>query len=272
MRFSLLNLFLEQYEAEQLSNPSSSFFLPPTIVSTRRNDLDMYMDFFSLFVAPVVGKKRFENLCWRQKLSDFVSISDEALALIIFENNYDRWIAMGKKKDWTNCTIRPKFTTGGNASQTPKLAKGSNVGKKKCKGKNKDVVVENSNDDGARNSTCAKYQGWSVEGIKKYNVYFDEIKEERRSALGVEFEEAFLNYCIEQNDNSRKKPRLESMTFEACRHELWDIGSQQVTNDDSGNVESVSGSNNCSSNNTGSSSCSNQDNAGASADTKVVGV
>ena len=153
----------------------------------------MYMDFFVLFVASVVGKKRFENLCWKQKLSDFVSVSDEALALIIFENNYDRWIAMGNNNDWTNCTVRPKFTTGGNASQTPKTTKGANAGKKKVKGKNKDVIVENSNEEAPKNSTCAKYQGWSVEGIRKYNVYFDEIKKERKGNLGVEFEEAFLN-------------------------------------------------------------------------------
>jgi len=61
-----------------------------SIVDTQRNDMQMYTDFFSLFVGSVVGKKRFEGLCFRENLSNFVTISDEALALLIFENNYDR--------------------------------------------------------------------------------------------------------------------------------------------------------------------------------------
>ena len=94
-----------------------------SVVETRRTDMNMYADFFTLFVAPVVGKKKFEHQCYVQKLSEFVSVSNEALALLLYDNNYDRWLDMGKNKDWTMSSVRPKYTTGGNAIQTPKSLK-----------------------------------------------------------------------------------------------------------------------------------------------------
>ena len=115
-------------------------------MSERRTNSAAYVDFFILFVAPVVGKKRFENLCWRQKLSDFVTISDEALALVLFQNNYDRWMAMGEKKSWSKSDVHPKYTTGGNAVQTPKLDSDEN----KNEVPNDTAVVIDS-----RISTCA---------------------------------------------------------------------------------------------------------------------
>ena len=93
--------------------------MPLSIVNTRQKWSAMYIDFLNLFVASVVGKK-YEELCWFRKLSEFVTISDEVLVLLIFENNYDRWINMGKNDDWAVSTVHPKYTTGGNASQTPK--------------------------------------------------------------------------------------------------------------------------------------------------------
>ena len=105
----------------------------PSIVNLRRSTSPMYVDFFGLFVAPVVGKKRFDSLCWQQHLSNFVTISDEALALVIFENNYERWMDMEKNNNWTSSSVRPKYTTGGNAFQTPKASKGINNSNKKNK-------------------------------------------------------------------------------------------------------------------------------------------
>src|SRR5687768_8382725 len=111
--------------------------MDPTIVNTRQKSKNMYIDFFRLFVAPVVGKKKFEDLCYRSKLSTFVTISDEALALLIFENNYARWMDMGKNRNWTSSSVRPKYTTGGNAFQTPKSGK-KKVGKKTANGSDVD--------------------------------------------------------------------------------------------------------------------------------------
>ena len=59
------------------------------IVNNCRQTYESYCEFASSFIAPVVGKRRFDNLCWRSTFSSYVTISDEAFALLTFENNYD---------------------------------------------------------------------------------------------------------------------------------------------------------------------------------------
>ena len=73
----------------------------------------------------MVGKKRFKHLYYRNKLSDFVTISDEALALVIFLNNYLSRMDMGKTGDWATSSMPPIFTTGGDLPQMPKSGKGN---------------------------------------------------------------------------------------------------------------------------------------------------
>ena len=55
--------------------------------------------------------------------SIYVFVSDEAFALLLFENNYDRWTDMALRKYWTGSCVKPKYTTGGNINQTPKIGK-----------------------------------------------------------------------------------------------------------------------------------------------------
>src|SRR5687768_10729878 len=104
---------LEMYESE-------GFNIPLSIVTNCRSKSDEYVDFVNNYVAPVVGEKQFENCCYQQHFSKFVSKSDEALALIIYENNCERWLSMAKAEDCSSSSVCPKYTTGDNASQTPK--------------------------------------------------------------------------------------------------------------------------------------------------------
>ena len=89
-------------------------------METRRQDHDMYHDFVNSFIAPVVGKRTFDRSSYKYLFSRYVSVSDEAFALLIFENNYDRWLDMAIKDNWTTSDVMPLYTTGGNASQTPR--------------------------------------------------------------------------------------------------------------------------------------------------------
>ena len=50
----------------------------------------IYFDFALHFVSVVIGRKKFESYCWKHAISKFVTVSDEAFALLISENNYDR--------------------------------------------------------------------------------------------------------------------------------------------------------------------------------------
>ena len=198
--------------------PDADFFIPLSIVETRRNSTPSYIDFFNMFVANVVGKKTFESHCWRQKASQFVTVSDEALALLMYENNYERWTDMGKNDNWKSSAVRPKYTSGGNACQTPMATKH----KKNKKVIGKTQVDDNPGSENKNDSTCARYQGWSLEGIRRYNFLFDAVKAERASPLGIQFDDAFLQYCKENKDDNDKKLKKGDVAFEACRHELWD--------------------------------------------------
>ena len=66
-------------------------------------------------------------------------VSDEAFALLIFENNYDRWTSLAVNNQWTSSSIKPAYTSGGNVNQTTKPTKASNSNKKSKKSKNSNV-------------------------------------------------------------------------------------------------------------------------------------
>ena len=88
----------------------SSLLPEKNIVNNRRQTFESYCLFASWFIAPVVGKQRYDKLCWRTTFSSYVSKSNEAYALLIFENNYDRWISMFESNEWGSSTVKPAFT------------------------------------------------------------------------------------------------------------------------------------------------------------------
>ena len=78
-------------------------------------------------------------------LSDFISISDKALAYIVLENNIEEWKDIAKGIDVrsrSSTNRKTKYTHGGN------------------------------NSNGTR-------KGWSVKGLKRFNQIFQEIKIKR---------------------------------------------------------------------------------------------
>ena len=188
--------------ADKNENPDiQSFFLPKSIVETRRQDKDMYHDFINYFVKPVVGKRKFDNSSFKYLLSRYVTISDEAFALLTFENNYERWLDMAIKNNWTSSNIKPLYTTGGNGNQTPSKAQAGQ--------KSKD-----------NNASTSMYQGWLVQGIRRFNALYDLVLKERETQAGLMFEEDFLLYMQEKRNKSKKK-ESKNNEYELCRHDLW---------------------------------------------------
>ena len=75
---------------------------------------EIYTKFLVNFISIVVGKKKFENYCWRFPLSQFVTISDETFALLIFDNNYEHWMSCAVSDTWSKSEVKPLYTSGGN--------------------------------------------------------------------------------------------------------------------------------------------------------------
>jgi len=149
----------------------------------------------------VVGKRKFDKSSYKYLLSRYVSVSDEAFALLIFENNYDRWLDMAIRNNWTTSDVMPLYTTGGNASQTPRNLQPN------CKQKN--------------TSRTSMYQGWSVQGIRRFNILYDLVEKERDSEAGTVFEEQFLQYMQDKKEKGNQKNAKKNIEYEICRHDLW---------------------------------------------------
>ena len=79
----------------------------------------------------------------------------------------------------------PKYTTGGNVTQTPKNTKVTVTKKGKASKKDHNLI------DDARlnnNASTAMYQGWLAEGITRFNDLYQEILEEQNTTLGSKFD------------------------------------------------------------------------------------
>ena len=122
-------------------------------------------------------------------ISDYISVSDEAFAILIFENNYETWCDMVKRNNTKLSPVIQKYTNGGSSS--------------------------------GKNGSSRRYQGWNSEGIKRFNDLFDLVKADRESAHAKPFEEAFKNYC--ENEGVSKQKKADNIMFDTLnvRHELW---------------------------------------------------
>ena len=52
---------------------------------------DSYQDFCKQFLKCVVGHKQWRSLHLKQKFSEFVTVTDEAFALLVVLNSHKRW-------------------------------------------------------------------------------------------------------------------------------------------------------------------------------------
>lgn len=123
-------------------------------------------------------------------ISEFITIGDEALAILIFENNIDTWMDMFKNNIRKNSKVARKYTNGGSSK-------------------------------GAIGSS-RRFQGWSSVGIFRFNELFDLVEANCKSLHAKEFEVAFQNFCIHGGVDG-KPMKMKTPLFETVevRHELW---------------------------------------------------
>ena len=115
----------------------------------------------------MVGARKFDRLSLTHSLSKFVFVGDEAFALLIHENQEDRWWEMhvsGK----TKTTTPAKYTDGGRSS---KLSGCSRLGK-----------------------------GWDYRGTERFNDLCGLVQQDRRSSHAQNFEEDCVAHRSETRD------------------------------------------------------------------------
>ena len=120
----------------------------------------------SVSFPPMVSSKHWKRNKGELEVSNLLTVSDESLALIVLENNYEEWIETAMGKDIDKSNRKTKYTHGGQRH------------------------------DGTR-------KGWSLEGRKRFNIIFTTIKTERDRKQSKDREEKLLQEW--KNEGGKKK-------------------------------------------------------------------
>jgi hypothetical protein len=141
-----------------------------------------YALFCAQFLRPIVGTTKWKNNFLRKRFRVYVTISDEAFALLTLENNYNRWIDMWKT---------------GNLKTSDVEAKWTNAGQSQANGQSK------------------RFNGWKQDGYTRYNELYDLVEADRehegRPGFELRLKEAF------QAENNEKPAGSKSTSVEQTK-------------------------------------------------------
>jgi hypothetical protein len=127
----------------------------PLRQSSNGGQNEAYIFFCEHFLKCIVGNTTFNKMQkLNLKLSEIATPSDEALGLLLLENNEFKWLSEAQNKgnrsnqdgNWNN--DKPKYTSGGRSKGTTK-------------------------------GLTRRYGGWKSDGIKRFNELIDLVKEDR---------------------------------------------------------------------------------------------
>jgi hypothetical protein len=142
--------------------------------STKANEL--YIFFCHYFLSCIVGKKFGYKLSKNFKLSDIVTPSDEALTLLLIENNEARWLKLNQEDICEDELPPSRFTSTGQ--------------KKKGRG------------------FTVKGYGWNPLAIERFNELVAGVKEDRKEhgdAFDIKFEEYWRNKTLLARRHKKQK-------------------------------------------------------------------
>jgi hypothetical protein len=181
----------------------------PETLQSRFNEKEypVYKDFVSFFVSGVVGIRHFDRNKTTSKYSSYVTISDEAFAVLSLENNWDRWSAMARDEEWRESEVATKWTTS-----REKKVKRNEYGERM---------------DDEETPQATRYRGWSCHGISRYNQLFNEIREKRATKSFEQFEDYLLcEFKTEEDEEGKRKGKRQKIDnrkqLPDAHHELWD--------------------------------------------------
>ena len=119
-----------------------------------------YSSFSDHFLRAVVGNRKFDQDKRSCLLSNLVTVSDEAFAILVCENNIEKWIDMHKRNDRKQSNVVPKYTNGGKSNNS--------------------------------NGTSKRNKGWSMLGTKRYVELYQVVTMWRKQNERRIFEEEYL--------------------------------------------------------------------------------
>ena len=148
-----------------------------------RSDTELYIQIMNQFVSYVVLKLEWNDRLRSPKVTtmgQLATTSDEALALLILENNYDRWIDILEQNRWKPphkqrgakpsdkrilSNVRPKYTNGGNFYET-----------------------DDDKDAGqSEDSKLREKKGWTDKGVARFNALREKVIADRQNPKHKDF-------------------------------------------------------------------------------------
>ena len=140
-------------------------------------DKDILICYLNIAMGSI-SNFRFKERMVYDKLTDAITVSEEAFGLVLFENNFNRWIYEGDME------VRKMNHETGNDddSQVPVLLYQKNYRRRK----------DNKNSAGP----------WTEEGITRFNEFINTIRESRNSDWRSDFEDDIQQRYVNDADNS----------------------------------------------------------------------
>jgi len=184
-----------------------------------------YLVFYRHFIKCVTKKTKYDaNVATARTYNDLCTVSDEAFALLLLENSWDKWSDLYKRDPMS---LVPRRGGRGKAN----LA--SSIMTKYTKGGYK--FVDTDNGSAVVPTSFGSNKGWSVEGMKRYNELFDLVEADRIAY--PEFLDALLS-DLRSTKSAKKKKRTEAKKepLVKIRHNLfkkstakrsWDVHDSQ---------------------------------------------
>jgi hypothetical protein len=143
--------------------PEKSALLVP------RKDAETFAIFCNAFLSCTVGKVTYKERVMEERISSFVTISDEAYTLLYLENCYDRWLA----------------EANGSEKQTHPEKKWTSAPQ-----------------------SATLYKGWDEAGIHRYNDLVSSITDQRKEEETKTFEDNIRTGKEEDHMQKYKKKKV----------------------------------------------------------------
>jgi hypothetical protein len=148
---------------------------PDTLEMEMRTNSKQYIQFVTRMLPPVYGKEVWNEVVGKTKLSNFVTASQEAFALLLYKNGYEAWSWM--LSDSSSSSDGEEIPTFKYTSRSKTYVRGRN-------------------------------SGWTVEGLNAFNTLYAMVTKDREDNGDV-FDDALLSYYEARNTKKRRRVPVE---------------------------------------------------------------
>ena len=172
-----------------------------------RKNKEAYRVFYKRFVPAVVGPDLYRQRVRDNNEAEPSTASDEAFALLLLENNYERWVDIyvkskgipiqrrGDRTKRIDSDIQPKYTRGGIKFSGDKVTN--------------------------------KTKGWTNEGIQRFNILYQYVRNDRLRRKG---------FIKRLNRKEAKYPKTKAAQAKVpaiqAAHSLWEEDKTQCADDE----------------------------------------